>query len=330
MGHCNSGIQIRHTAFSRSAANSGCESSMKAQSSIPFVSILLPVFNCEIFLDAAIVSMRCQTLDNVEIVAVNDGSTDGSARILREHAAVDKRIRVIEQSNQGIAAALNTGIEWCRGQYIARMDGDDIAEPDRLMAQVAFLENNIAIGCVGGWATNINDAGQFTGTTRLPVKPHEVNAALDRGSYAILHPTIMLRHTCLDAIGNYDPAFRYAEDLDLLLRLREVTQLANLPRTVLKYRKRSSSMSDAGVSKYPAWDQKALLATHARGRRPVPASTLARAAERVSWTALDSGDFGTAVRQAWQAVRHAPLNVAGPRALARVGRRWATGSRGAP
>lgn len=293
------------------------------------VSVLLPVFNCAKYLDAAILSIRKQTMADWELVAVNDGSTDNSLAILCHHAAEDKRVVVISQQNTGIATALNAGLEVCRGKYIARMDGDDVAEPARLEEQVAFLERNPHIGAVGGWATISDELDNEVGRIENPIAPSDVDAALDRGNYSLLHPTLVVRRDCLAVAGNYDTAFCHAEDLDLLLRLREITKLANLPRTVLRYRKRVASMSDVGKSKYPIWDQKALLATHARGRRPVPTVTLARAAERVSWTALDAGDYPTAAAQAWQAVRHAPLSAVGPRALARVGWRWARyGQRG--
>ena len=291
----------------------------------PPLSVLMPVYNGVAFLNAAIDSIRGQTFADFEFVIVNDGSTDDTAAVARGHADQDRRIVVVDQPNGGIVSALNTGLATCRGRYVARMDGDDVAEPDRFAAQAAFLDAHPDVGAVGGWATVINEAGERTGEIRLPTEPDEIDRAIGVGTYALLHPTMMIRRDCLTAAGNYDPAFRYAEDLDLLLRLREVTRLANLPRTVLKYRRRGASMSDVGGSKYPAWDAKALLAARRRGRRPITGATLARAAERVSWTALDGGDYRTAVRQAWRAVRYAPLNVSGPRAVARIGWRWVGG-----
>jgi glycosyltransferase involved in cell wall biosynthesis len=285
------------------------------------LSVLMPVYNCERYLDEAIWSIRRQTFCEFELVVVNDGSTDRSLEIVREHAACDERIILLDTKNGGIVSALNAGLAVCRGKYIARMDGDDVALPNRFSSQIDFLERHPAIGVVGGWATVIDENGAQTGAIRLPTSSTQINASLVNGEYAMLHPTLMMRLECLVKIGNYDASFRYAEDLDLLLRLGEVTELANLSRTVLSYRRRGASMSDLGASHYPEWDAKALLAARSRGRK-ISGRSLARAAERISWTALESGDFPEGLRQAWRSMHYAPLTEVGPRALARVGYRW--------
>jgi glycosyltransferase involved in cell wall biosynthesis len=292
------------------------------------VSVLMPVFNAARFLDAAIDSIRRQSVDDWELVVVNDGSTDDTLAIIRRHAGHDGRIVVVDKANGGIADALNAGLAVCRAPLIARMDGDDVAEADRLAVQRAFLAARPEIGAVGGWATVMDENSIPIGRLTHPTDPSDVDRAVREGSYAMLHPTMMIRRDVLATAGDYDRSFRYAEDLDLLLRLSEVTALANLPRTVLTYRRRGQTENTARGEVYPIWDQRALLAANARGRRPISAATLARAANRVSWTALNDGDYRTAVAQAWRAARHAPFSTVGMRAFARVGWRSAIGKRG--
>ena len=225
----------------------------------PAVSVLMPVYNSARFLDAAIKSVLKQTFTDFEFVIVDDGSTDATPAILAHYQKLDARVVLLRQSNGGIAAALNAGLAVCRGQYIARMDGDDIADLDRLEVQRKFLDDRAEIGAVGGWARVIDEHSMPIGQLTHPTRPIDVDRAVQAGAYAMLHPSMMIRRQCLLDIGGYDPAFRYAEDLDLLLRLAEVTALANLPRIVLSYRRRNQVEDAARGDVYPAWDQRALL-----------------------------------------------------------------------
>ncbi|MEO1235937.1 MAG: glycosyltransferase family 2 protein, partial [Planctomycetota bacterium] len=116
----------------------------------PTISVLMPVYNCGVYLDAAVRSVRDQTWTDLELVAVNDGSTDGSLDVLQRHADEDERVVVIDQPNGGIVAALNAGLARCRGAFIARMDGDDVAYPHRLERQLAWMRAHpeaVAVGC---------------------------------------------------------------------------------------------------------------------------------------------------------------------------------------
>ena len=115
----------------------------------PLVSVLMPVHNGGVFLDAAIESILSQTETDLEVVAVENGSTDGSLAVLRRHATRDTRVRVIEAGQVGLVAALNLGLAAATGRYLARMDADDLAEPDRLAVQLAHLRAHPEIGVLG-------------------------------------------------------------------------------------------------------------------------------------------------------------------------------------
>src|ERR1051325_1151561 len=108
----------------------------------PTVSVLLPVYNAERYLESALQSVLGQTFSDFEVIAVDDGSKDNSKKILERFAANDPRIRVISRPNTGIVGALNDGLAVARGEFIARMDADDVALPGRFQAQLDYLRGH--------------------------------------------------------------------------------------------------------------------------------------------------------------------------------------------
>ena len=168
-----------------------------SQESRPVVSVLVPVYNCMPFLDKAIWSVRQQTFSEFECILVNDGSKDSSLQVMRQHALEDLRIIVVDKPNGGIVSALNAGLAECRGEFIARMDGDDLCLPDRFERQVAYLQQHREMGVVGGWAEVIDENDKATegcqckdrdpaiscwcSVIRLPLDHSEINDGLSRG-----------------------------------------------------------------------------------------------------------------------------------------------------
>ena len=116
----------------------------------PAVSVVLPVYNCPQYVDEAINSIFAQTFDDFELIVIDDGSTDETPLVLRKY--LDRRMTLIRQENQGLAATLNRGIELSKGRYVARQDQDDASFPQRFAKQVAFLDQHPECGIVGTWA----------------------------------------------------------------------------------------------------------------------------------------------------------------------------------
>ncbi|MCX7783531.1 MAG: glycosyltransferase [Meiothermus sp.] len=129
----------------------------------PKVSVVMPVYNAERFIDEAILSIRNQTLQDIELIIVNDESKDRSLEIAQHHATLDSRIRIIDQANAGIAAARNRGIATASGPYIALMDNDDISLPERLQQQYDFLQANPDVAVLGTYGTRIGEDGRELG-----------------------------------------------------------------------------------------------------------------------------------------------------------------------
>jgi glycosyltransferase involved in cell wall biosynthesis len=210
------------------------------------VSVLMPVLNGETYLSAAVESILGQTFGDFEYLVLDDGSTDSTLDILRTYAAQDQRMRVISRGNEGLVASLNELLGHARGQFIARMDADDISLPHRFSRQVQFLQEDADVVCVGGSVEVIDDKGRLLTTFRYPKFDEEIQGRNLSGNASICHPSAMMRRDAVIRIEGYDGDFFLAEDLDLWLRLGEIGKLANLDDVILRYRFHSTSLSEQG------------------------------------------------------------------------------------
>jgi glycosyltransferase involved in cell wall biosynthesis len=209
----------------------------------PRVSVLLPCYDGEQYLEEALQSLADQTFTDFEIIFTNDGSRDSSLRIAREFARKDSRMTVLDKENGGIVSALNAGLALCRGTYVARMDADDVSFPDRFASQVAYLDQHPGCVVVGGFAVNdqdkvdsaIQSTGRLHSRTNLRVFPPTVAFAL--------HPLIMMRREAVVTVGGYRTGFTHAEDYDLYIRLRAFGTIDNPRKYVLFYRRHEKAVS---------------------------------------------------------------------------------------
>jgi glycosyltransferase involved in cell wall biosynthesis len=206
------------------------------EADLPQVSVIIPMFNQAAYVGRTIDSILTQTFTALELLAVDDGSTDETAAIAEARARHDPRMRVIRRErNGGIAAALNTGLAAVRAQFVARIDGDDIATPDRLEKQVAFLNAHPEVGMVGGAMTLMDVGERKLVTERYITDPGRLAEAVLTGS-VIPGPTPMFRGHLLQSLGGWRSTFDLCEDYDLTLRVAEKASLANLPDVVNYYR----------------------------------------------------------------------------------------------
>ena len=195
----------------------------------------MPIFNAERFLNCAIESIRAQSLEDFELILIDDGSTDGSAGIMERHAAEDARILLHSVPHGGVARALNRGLAVARSGLVASMNADDIAAPARLTRQVAYMETYLEIAALGTAAKVIAADGTILGHSAPETDPACIRDGLLKFNL-LAHPTVMMRRDHVVAAGGYRPIFRAAEDYDLWLRLSERHALANLPEELLTYR----------------------------------------------------------------------------------------------
>ena len=215
---------------------------MDAQTAAPpQISVLLPVHNGVPYIEEALRSVMGQTFTDIEIVVIDDGSTDETPDILARLAAEDPRIRVIRpDTNLRLPGALNLGLDHVRGTYVARMDADDICEPDRLARQRAYLEAHPEITLIGCSVTRIRGDGT---PFQVSVRAQDPFAArwMTRFVMPFRHPTFLFRRDEMPL--RYDPACTVSEDYDILARLSVDHKIACLPDVLLQYREHGGSLT---------------------------------------------------------------------------------------
>jgi glycosyltransferase involved in cell wall biosynthesis len=279
----------------------------------PLVSVVLPVRNGERWLAEALDSVTGQALRDWELIAIDDGSQDGTPGILADCAARDSRVSVVRQEALGLVAALNRGVAAAQGSYIARLDADDRAVPDRLDRQAAYLESHPEVGLLGTWAQEIDGAGRRRGVLRPPADHADLERLLMRGN-PFVHSSVMLRTALVRRLGGFRATFQAAEDYDLWLRIAETATVANLPQVLVEYRVHGGNVTARNAVRQAFSARLARLA--ARLRRETgrdPAQDLAAAPD---WRAAEaSSSF-----YAEDAALYRLLDLADPDVAAGAGR----------
>ncbi|QZH73927.1 MAG: glycosyltransferase [Erythrobacter sp.] len=244
---------------------------------LPAISVAMSVYNGEAFLADAIESVLAQNFDDFEFLLLDDGSRDGSTDIIRAYAARDARIRPIIRENRGLIASLNQLIAESRAPLIARMDDDDISQPQRFERQVAFLAEHSDYGVVGSWSEDIDIEGRpiFVTGTDHPLTHEDVLHTIDARGQVLCHPSVMYRREVVQAVGGYHAAFRHCEDLDLWLRLASRTKLGNIPERLVKYRRSPDQVSNRHATEQQIGTAVAFFAyAERKAGRPDPTADL--------------------------------------------------------
>jgi glycosyltransferase involved in cell wall biosynthesis len=210
----------------------------------PLVSVVMPVYNGELFLDEAVESILAQSLQDFEFIVIDDGSTDRTPSILERYRQSDRRVQILTHSeNLGIVAALNVGMDNAHGKYLARMDADDISLPLRLEKQVDYLEANPEIGLLGCGLRVIDKDKNAIGSLHYPQDDLSIRwTSLFESPFA--HPAIIVRSDLIRNKGlHYDPYYERVEDYPLWLEILKYTRGANLPEELLLYRLHSQGIT---------------------------------------------------------------------------------------
>lgn len=217
----------------------------------PLISVVLPVYNGESFLVEAIDSILAQSVTDFELIVMDDGSSDGSPEILRNYQQKDPRVRVFTHENQGLTNTLNKALELAEGQWIARMDQDDIALPFRFERQLDYLAHSKA-DLVGSWVKRFGSSDQRT--VRLPESEAAIKMEMLFGS-PFAHPTVMMSAELARQL-RYDISCDKAEDYDLWVRAAIAGwRMANVPEVLLLYRVHAAQISTAASNRQMALSQ---------------------------------------------------------------------------
>jgi len=199
----------------------------------PVISIGMPVFNAAGSLSSAVTSILQQDFTDWELLLIDDGSSDDTLRLARSFA--DERIRVLaDGENRGLAARLNEAVQQSRGDYFARMDGDDLAFPRRLSVQLDYLQKHPDVDLVGGWAVVFDSAFSLRGKRATP-ESHAAICAAPWAGFPLLHPSFMGRKKWFQQ-HTYDESLPKAQDQVLLANTCLSSRFANVQHLVLAYR----------------------------------------------------------------------------------------------
>lgn len=200
----------------------------------PKISVVMSVYNGMPYLKKAAMSILDQTFKDFEFIIVNDASTDDTSEYLKN--LNDRRVKIIKNpKNIGVAESLNKALLIARGDYIARMDADDISLPNRLKTQLAYMEDHPEISLCGCWVELIDKSGKKIGTKEYPAKSENIKSALLKYN-CIIHPTFFSKREFYQELKGYDPKFDFAEDYELLMRARDRFQMANVNKVLFKWR----------------------------------------------------------------------------------------------
>lgn len=203
------------------------------------VSVVMPVYNAERWVAGAVESILAQTLPDLELVIVDDGSTDRSVDVVRSFG--DARVRLLQNpGNQGVTASLNRGLDAATGVYVARMDADDVSLPDRLERQIAFLAEHPDVGVASAGVRTIEASPRTV--VNIAADP-DADACVLLFNSPLAHPTVVMRADVLRRSGlRYDEGYPHAEDYELWTRCADVTRIVSLPFVGLRYRRHAGAV----------------------------------------------------------------------------------------
>lgn len=272
----------------------------------PLVSVIIPCYNHARFLGESIESVRSQTYPNIEVIVVDDGSTDHTAEVARRYPEV----RYVRQNNQGLAAARNTGLRESHGEFLVFLDADDRLLPEAVECGVHYLTRSPELAFVSGRYRYISEEGAILREySQEPAGPDSYASFL-RGNYIGMHATVTYRRQALEAVGGFDPSLPACEDYDIYLRIAREYPVGVHPTLAADYRQHGSNMS-----RDPRLMLRTVLQVLSSQRDYARKKDEYRQAYREgmkSWREHYSREFYDLVLEQWsEGSIHGPLNLAG-------------------
>ena len=239
----------------------------------PLVSIIIPAYNRADYIDQTIQSVLEQSCSNVELIVIDDGSTDGTYQKIQSYKEKLILLTHDDHVNKGQSAAINLGLSRARGKYIAILDSDDYWAPDILEIQVEYLEKHDEIGMVysNGCAVDAKGRVIYQIYDSHHIEMSDPNLIL-LDCYILLPLSSLVRKSVYERVGRFNEDFRAAQDHDMVLRIAEVTKLAYLPKILFYYRRHNESISS--TNQRIRWTNGFKILEHAQQRYPYKASTI--------------------------------------------------------
>ena len=221
---------------------------MKKSANSLLVSVIIPAYNAEKYLRESVDSILNQTYKNLEVIIINDCSTDGTLKIALDYEKSDKRVRVINNpKNLGIGENRSLGIKSAKGEFICWQDADDISLPDRIESQVKYLQSHPQVGIVGGFMLFFDETGDLS-TRKYAESDSELRKTIFLYN-SVAQPASMARSVVYKKVGLYNPEYRVDEDLEMLFRIGREFKFANIQQLVLRYRQSGNSLTRKNLRK---------------------------------------------------------------------------------
>lgn len=241
----------------------------------PLVSVIVPAYNAEQFISLTLDSLVSQTYSNFEVIVVDDGSQDGTAEIVDDYASRDRRIKLFQQANAGVAIARNQAIHLSQGQYIAPIDADDIWYPQKLEKQVqCFSQADASVGLVYSWSADIDESDRITGGFYTSNLEGDVYIPLIYYNFLGNASSPLIRRECFEKVGGYNSKLKAlnaqgCEDWELYLRIAEEYEFRVVPELLIGYRQFAGSMSANPIAMQRSYE---VMMTDLQQRHPeIPA-----------------------------------------------------------
>lgn len=213
------------------------------------ISVVMPVFNAEKFLSQAIESVSAQTNKNFEFIIVDDCSSDNSYQICEKYEKIDPRIKLFKNnSHQGVGFTLNFAINESKGQFLARMDADDIMDSRRLEKQVNYFQKNTNVVCLGSWMKEINEKNEIIGNRTTPLLHKQIYEKMFY-EMAIQNPTLMINKNLVPKDFSWCKTDGILDDLDLLFKLLQFGEFNNVGEDLMFYRIHKNNLSLKNIKK---------------------------------------------------------------------------------
>lgn len=288
----------------------------------PLVSVVMPVFNGEKYIAKAVESILNQTMTEIELIVVNDGSTDNTDSLLKELSNFDSRVKVIFHQNKGVSLSRNIAIGEAKAEFIALMDADDVSEPTRLQKQYDFLNNNPEVVALASQVNFICPRGVKISSSNFNTQHEQIELALleDDGQH-FCQPSVMFRKDKGISIGLYDQSLKMGEDVDFFLRLALIGKLHTLDEPLLNYRRHTSNATASDNIVMHDFDLVYLKNAWAMRQRDFPEDFVhwsvhhtPRSRESYfhqwGWNALKKGELSIARKYAVDLIKINPFSVA--------------------
>lgn len=258
---------------------------------MPKVSVIIPAYNAMSYLPETIESVLQQTFTDLEILIVNDGSSDNIVEWAS--SLTDPRIKLISQTNQGVSAARNTALSKAKGEYIAFLDADDLWQQTKLEKQVQFLDNHPTVGLVATWMILTDEDNNPLSEVKIDFKQGNIRKEIIEISLIPCGSIPMVRHVCFDKVGLFDSTLRFGEDWEMWTRIAANYDFGLIKELLVYYRQHSKNSSKNSQEILPDFDRliEKMFSSASAELLPIKAKTYGRMNLYIAWKSLENKDF---------------------------------------